>query len=438
MFRKVLFSDRMKKAHIISIGNELLIGDTVNTNASLIGSMLTEWGFYVEQVFTIPDSYTLISSCARKSIETADLTIITGGLGPTHDDITKKALADFFGSKLIENSKVLKHVQSIFEKRGFLFSKVNAEQALVPDNCEVLFNIQGTAPGMWFEHKGRYLAVLPGVPHEMKYLMEEKVQQKVAENFPGQEVWQTEYFKTAGVPESTLSDQIGDLSEYVNKGVGIAYLPNAGGVTIRISASGKSEFDANKKLVVLRNVVRERAGGALFGTGKDVSLAEVTGDLLRDKIWTIASAESCTGGLLSSMLTDVAGSSDYVEGGIVTYSNRLKIQELGVKEADLNRVGAVSKEVALQMAKGAALKYSTNIGVSTTGIAGPGGGTKAKPVGTVWMGFWINGDHFALHTVFTKNRLINKQRTVLVVLDTVRRYLLNQNSFPYNLQPHRI
>lgn len=420
----------MKNVHIITIGNELLIGDTVNTNASWIGSKLTELGFSVLKMVSISDDFDPIVETISDSLNKAELTIVTGGLGPTHDDITKKAVADLFESELVENERILNHVKGIFEKRGFIFSRSNHEQALVPECCDVLFNKQGTAPGMWFERDGHYLAVLPGVPHEMKHLMEMQVAKKIEQYFPDRDSIITEYFRTAGIPESTLSDTVGDLDEFTSNGVGVAYLPNPSGVTIRISANSE------EKLVKLRDNLQEKAGMYIYGKGKNISLAEVLGELLVKKSLTIATAESCTGGMLANEITDIAGSSRYMLGGVVAYSNDVKKNMLGVRQDSLDQYGAVSKEVALQMAKGVAEKLGSDIGVSTTGIAGPGGGTEEKPVGLVWMGFWFKGEHFALRSVFTNDRLINKQRTVMVVLESVRRRLVGIDSMPYELKPH--
>ncbi|WP_069130158.1 competence/damage-inducible protein A [Rhodohalobacter halophilus] len=427
----------MRKAHIISIGNELLIGDTVNTNASWLGGLLTEQGFEVELISTIPDDYQIIYEKVKASLSGASVTIVTGGLGPTHDDITKKVIADLFDVDLIENSEVLDYIKSIFQRRGFQFSPSNAAQAQVPSNCDVLFNNKGTAPGMWFNEGGRVLIVLPGVPAEMKFLMEQRAIPKIHRQFPDREVWATRYFKTAGVPESTLSEQIGDLDEFVNNGVGIAYLPNVGGVTIRISSNGVTSKEAEAKLLKVKNYLYEKAGDVIFGEGKYLSIEEVTGTILKENGKTIATAESCTGGLLSSRITDIPGSSNYMIGGVVSYSNRIKVEELGVSEADLAEHGAVSEPVALQMAKGVAEKMGADIGVSATGIAGPDGGTPEKPVGTVWLGFWIEGDHFALKAVLSNDRMQNKERTVMIILETVRRRLLGLNDYPYHLKPHR-
>ena len=427
----------MKKAHIITIGNELLIGDTVNTNASWIGIFLTEAGFEIERVFTIPDKYDVIKQFIEKSVETADFTVVTGGLGPTHDDITKKAVADVFDCEMVKNEQVLSHIEDIFERRGFRMSESNIEQADVPTACEVLINKMGTAPGMWFEKDQRYLAVLPGVPHEMKYLMSVVVSPKLKKLFPGLEVWVTEYFKTVGIPESTLSDKIGSLDEFMNNGVEVAYLPGPAGVTIRIRASGADRTDAEERLREIKQNLNEKIGSDLYGKGKNLRLAEVVGKILTKKKLTIAVAESCTGGHLADEITDISGSSNYMKGGVIAYANDIKTSMLGVDEQTLKNDGAVSMAVALQMAKGVAKQFEADIGVSTTGIAGPGGGTKDKPVGLVWMGFWIQGNHFALNTIFTSNRLINKKRTVMVVLESVRRHLLGIGSYPYELKPHR-
>lgn len=426
----------MKNAHIISIGNELLVGDTVNTNASWIGNSLTEQGFLVEQVITIPDEYRLIRQKIEHSMGETDLTIVTGGLGPTHDDITKKVIADLYNSKLIENKEVLDHIKSIFNRRGFRLNDSSAEQALVPENCTVLFNNSGTTPGLWLEEEECVLVVLPGVPLEMRYLMEKRVLPKIDKHFPGREVWASQYFKTAGIPESTLSDRVGNLDEFVNNGVGVSYLPEVSGVTIRISAKGLDKDQADDKLKKLRKLLLDKAGEVIYGEGKNLTLEEAVGRILTEKGLTIATAESCTGGLLASNITDIPGSSGYMKGGVVVYANEMKQKLLDVSADDLQVHGAVSRRVALQMAKGVADRFDADIGVSTTGVAGPGGGTPEKPVGTVWTGFWLNGKHFALKATLTNDRYLNKQRSVMIILETVRRQLLNVHEFPYHLKPH--
>ncbi|MEQ8525880.1 competence/damage-inducible protein A [Gracilimonas sp.] len=423
------------KAQIISIGNELLIGDTVNTNASWLGEFLTGLGFEVAQVLTISDDLDLIKKSIKTSMQESEVVICTGGLGPTHDDMTKKAVAELFevGYKL--DQKTLDYIKSIFKKRNIPFSKSNYSQAEVPENAEVLFNKAGTAPGMWFE-AGSYLAVLPGVPYEMEHLMKKCVAPKLREVFGNIGFLYSHYIKTAGVGESTLSDQVlGDLSGYFENGVSLAFLPSPGGVTLRLNGSGSTKEEAQENLKKLTEVIYQKAGKYIYGEGKDFSISEAVGKLLKERGLKIAVAESCTGGLIANTFTDVAGSSDYFDGGIVSYANHVKVKQVGVSQQSLDSVGAVSKEVALQMAKGVAKTLGTEIGISTTGIAGPGGGTEEKPVGTVWMGFYQNeGEHFAIKAMFTKDRLINKERTKMVLLEITRRVLKGIETMPYDLK----
>ena len=397
------------KAQIISIGNELLIGDTINTNASWLGEFLTGLGFTVTQVHTISDELELIKKTVKNSLEESDVVICTGGLGPTHDDMTKKAMVELFDVGYKLDQETLDYIKSIFEKRNIPFSKSNHSQAEVPENSEVLFNKTGTAPGMWFD-VGSYLAVLPGVPYEMKYLMKKRVAPK-------------------------LRDAFGDLSGYFENGVSMAYLPSPGGVTFRLNGSGATKEEAKENLRNLSNIIHQKAGKYIYGEGKEFSISEAVGELLKEKSLRISVAESCTGGLIANTFTDVAGSSDYFDGGIVSYADHVKVNQLGVLQKHLDTVGAVSKEVALQMAKGVAEKLNTEIGISTTGIAGPGGGTEEKPVGTVWMGFYQKGgEHFAIKAMFTKDRLINKERTKMVLLEVTRRILKGIEPMPYDLK----
>lgn len=423
------------KAQIISVGNELLIGDTVNTNASWLGEFLTGMGFTVTKVYTISDELEEIKKAITQSMDESDLVICTGGLGPTHDDMTKKAVAELFDVGFKLDEKTLNHIKALFKERNIPFSSSNESQAEVPENAEVLFNKAGTAPGMWF-HEESYLAVLPGVPYEMKYLMKKKLASKLREVFGETGYVYSHYIKTAGIGESTLSDNIlGDLSRYYQNGVSLAYLPAPGGVTLRLNASGKTEEEAKRCLEDLTEIIYQKAEPYIYGEGKEYSISQAVGELLKEKELKIAVAESCTGGHIANAFTDVAGSSRYFEGGIISYANRIKAEQLAVSQNDLDSVGAVSKEVALQMARGVAEKLGTDIGISTTGIAGPGGGTKEKPVGTVWMGFYQKGGkHFAIKAMFTKDRLINKERTKMVLLETTRRVLKGIEKMPYDLK----
>lgn len=426
------------KCQVISIGNELLMGDTINTNASWLGQFLAEHGVEVSRVHTISDDLELIKATIQQSMSEADLVITTGGLGPTHDDLTKKAVQEIFKSDLVVHQPTLDFIKSVFEKRNIPFTPSNYQQAEVPDNCEVLFNKQGTAPGMWFEADGRRLAVLPGIPYEMKHLMNRHVLPKIRQVAKNNDAFfYSRYLLTAGIGESTLSDElIGSLDDHMQKGVSVAYLPNLQGVRIRISGTGGNQEEVLNRIEVVADYISNKARHLIVGEGKDLTLSEAVGNVLRQHGLNIAVAESCTGGMLCNQLTNIDGSSDYFLGGVVAYANSVKKKLLEVADQDFSKYGAVSKPVALQMAKGVAALTGADIGVSTTGIAGPGGGTPEKPVGTVWIGYWSQDRHFALKTLFTNDRIINKERSVAVALETVRRSVLGIEAMPYGLKPH--
>ncbi|MGM0547169.1 MAG: competence/damage-inducible protein A [Bacteroidota bacterium] len=423
------------QCRIISIGNELLIGDTVNTNASWLGDVLTEAGIEVTHIYTIGDDLQTMKQVLSETLGAADLVIATGGLGPTHDDITKRAVTELFECDLVVDDSVLEFIKKVFKKRNIPFSKSNYHQAEVPDCCEVLFNTQGTAPGMWFDRGETKLAVLPGVPHEMKHLMNEKVLPKVRKINGDTEFRRSHYLTTAGIGESTLSDDvIGQLDQVLPEGVSVAYLPSPQGTRIRISAYGSSDQEINERIAPVLNHIKQKASKYIIGEGKDWNLSRAVGELLAKKELTISVAESCTGGYLANDITDIPGSSRYMLGGLIAYANVVKVHQLGVSSDDLTHYGAVSKPVALQMAKGVANRLGSDIGVSTTGIAGPDGGTEEKPVGTIWIGFWSREEHFAIKARFTNDRLINKERSAAVALEMVRRSILGIEEMPYGFK----
>ena len=425
------------QCRILSIGNELLIGDTVNTNASWLGDVLTEAGIDVTHIYTIGDDLDTMKGILSEALSSTDLIITTGGLGPTHDDITKRAVTELFDCELVLQDSVLEFIKKVFKKRNIPFSQSNYHQAEVPDCCEVLFNTQGTAPGMWFDRGSVKLAVLPGVPYEMKHLMNEKVIPKIRAINGDTEFRRSHYITTAGIGESTLSDKVvGPLGDVLPNHVSVAYLPSPQGTRIRISAYGSSDEEIDERIKPVRNHIKKKADKYIIGEGKDLNLPRVVGELLAEKDQSLSVAESCTGGYLANAITDVPGSSRYMMGGIIAYANRVKVDQLGVSLDDLNACGAVSKAVALQMAKGVAERLGSNFGISTTGIAGPGGGTEEKPVGTVWIGFWSDDEHFAVKTRFTNDRLINKERSTAVALEIVRRSIMGIEEMPYGLKKY--
>lgn len=426
----------MYTTKILAIGNELLIGDTVNTNASWIGRFLTERGFRVTGSSVIRDDADTIQREIRESMKGNDLTVVTGGLGPTHDDVTKHAVAELFGIGYEVDEKVLNHVAKIFSRRGFALSDLNRAQAAVPQGSKALFNKMGTAPGIWMEREGRYLALLPGVPYEMKWIFEHSLGRQLAESFRLVEPSVTRYYRTAGVPESYLSEgMVGDLQEYLRDGIEIAYLPSPGEVTLRATVFGKDQEEIDRRLSRLETFLEPRIGRLIYSRNRDERLEDVVMKLLTQDGRTISVAESCTGGLLADTLTNVPGSSAAVLGGVVAYANEVKERVLGVGSETLASVGAVSREVALEMAEGVARLTGSRVAVSTTGVAGPGGGSLEKPVGTVWIGFYMDGRTFAVNPVFSKDRRLNKTLTVQVALEILRRELTGYGDvLPYQLK----
>lgn len=371
------------KINLINIGDELLIGQVVNTNASWMSAYLNENGMRVCRVFTIADNADEIKNALQQAMSTADAVIITGGLGPTKDDITKHTLCQFFSSHLVLHEPSLDNVRSIFKKRNFPMTPLNETQALVPECCRVLLNKWGTAPGMWFEKDGRVVVSLPGVPSEMKGLMREEVVPLLQEKFSVESIYHKNVL-TFGIGESFLSDKIEQWELALPENIRLAYLPKDGVVRLRLSAYGNNFAELEKQVACEVEKLRAIVGEYIFGYDND-TLESVVGKLLAERGLTLATAESCTGGTVARLLTSVSGASAYYVGGVVAYANEAKEQLLGVKHATLEQHGAVSRQTAEEMALGAKRRFATDCAIATTGIAGPTGGTEDKPVGTVWI-----------------------------------------------------
>lgn len=411
------------KAYIITIGDEILLGSTLNTNAAYIGSQLFEINVPVIKSSVIGDDNTAILNELKFATEIADLVLLTGGLGPTHDDVTRKSIVDFFNTELVENQEVLEDIKTLFEKRKRKMSPVNIDQAKVPKIAEVIRNQLGTAPGLWIEKDEKIYAIMPGVPYEMEAMMESTVIPKLKERIgEGQKITLRKMILTTGIPESTLYERLGNLDDIL-QGAKLAFLPNQFGVKLRISVEGENEKELKNKIVEVEQRIRAKAGRFIFGVGDD-QLEAVVGRLLIEREYKIATAESCTGGLVSNMLTNVSGSSKYFERGIICYSNAAKVEILKVNEDTLAEHGAVSMEVAMQMAEGVKSTSGADIGLSTTGIMGPTGATADKPIGLVYIGYCDEKVCTAKKFHFGDNRLLNKQRTAQAALDFVRRQLL--------------
>jgi len=411
------------KAYIITIGDEILLGNTLNTNAAYIGAQLFEINIPVIKSSVIGDDNSAILNELNFASGVADLIIITGGLGPTHDDVTRKSIVDFFNTELIENQEVLEDIKTLFEKRKRIVTEVNIDQAKVPKIAEVIRNQLGTAPGLWIEKEVKIYAVMPGVPYEMEAMMEFTVIPKLKERIgEGQKILLRKMILTTGIPESTLYERLGNIDELL-QGAKLAFLPNQFGVKLRLSVEGDDEKQLKNKLTEVEQRIRGKAGRFIYGIGDD-QLEVVVGRLLMEREFKIATAESCTGGLVGNMLTNVSGSSKYFERGVICYSNAAKVEILKVNEDTLAEQGAVSMEVAMQMAEGVKSTSGADIGLATTGIMGPTGATADKPIGLVYIGYCDEKVCTARKFYFGDDRLLNKQRTAQAALDFVRRQLL--------------
>lgn len=381
------------QTYILNIGNELLIGDTINTNASWLGEFFYHHGFDIVEISSIPDQSQCIVQSLERALEMAELVLITGGLGPTHDDITKKTLANFFLCEMYQDKNVLTHVQSLFAKRGIKMHTINQMQADIPDKAEVLFNDLGTAPGLWFKTTTNKVVVsMPGVPYEMKHIVQQRLWPKLQEEFGLTQVIRRRYFRTAGIGESNLSENyLPEMANYLkqNDRISAAYLPSSGEVKLRISSKAETELEALNQSKALEEYIAKQAESFIYSTNRDEELAQAVGHLLAKKGLTIATAESCTGGAIASSITDHAGSSAFFRGSVVAYHNEIKQHVLSVDPQLLEAHGAVSAQVALQMAEGVAKLCGSDIGLSTTGVAGPGVVVSRSPLVQSGLGFGL-------------------------------------------------
>ena len=371
------------KATIITIGDEILIGQIVDTNSVSIAKHLNAAGIVVREKISIGDDRTQIIETAERALAGSEVTVITGGLGPTKDDITKKTLAEMFRSDMRYDERVARHVKKMLAERGIEFNELNRSQAIVPACCTVLFNAHGTAPGMWFEREGHVVVSLPGVPFEMEHLMEDEVMPRLKTRFALRQIVHRTMI-TAGLPESMLAKRIEAWENALPPYLKLAYLPNPGAVRLRLSAyevEGESVArEIENRFEALRRIIPHNIIG--FETA---TMQEVVHKILTERSLTLATAESCTGGSIAARFTAMPGASAYFLCGVVSYSNESKAELLGVDPADIARYGAVSEQVARQMAEGVRRAAGADYGVATTGIAGPSGGSAEKPVGTVWI-----------------------------------------------------
>lgn len=411
-------------AEILTVGDELLLGQVLNTNQAYIAEKLLSVGIVVKRMTTVGDNEDDILTAFHNAWQSYDVVVVTGGLGPTHDDITRACVCRFFQTDLILNEEVLSHIKEFFACRHQPLTPMNEDQARVPRGCTVLHNRLGTAPGYFFEREKKYFIVMPGVPFEMKAIMESSVIPFFETHHTGN-VIRYRTLKTTGIPESFLAERIGDTRKLFapHTGVTLAYLPSPLGVRLRITAQGSTEDDVQKKLSDVEAKLRRIVEPYLYGVDSE-EMEDIVGKLLKQNNDTLAVAESCTGGLILHRITNVPGSSEYLDRGYISYSNTAKHVELGVPTDLIHRYGAVSREVAEAMAYGARTKAGTTIGLSVTGIAGPTGGSPEKPVGLVWIGYSDIRETVAYRYFFSGERIHIKERAAQAALEIVRRKLL--------------
>lgn len=371
------------KAEIITIGDEILIGQIVDTNAAYIARRLNDSGIAVSERISVGDNATQISETIDRALNRCEVVITTGGLGPTKDDITKTTLAAMFGSRLVNDPAVEAHVREMLGRRNIAFNELNRSQALVPECCTVLFNAHGTAPGMWFERDGHVLINLPGVPFEMKHLMEDEVLPRLKKRFAMQSIVHRTLI-TEGIAESILAERIAAWEDALPDYLKLAYLPAPNIVRLRLSAYEVEGESVAAEIERRFNILKEIIPYNIVGY-ESATLQESVHNLLIERKETLAVAESCTGGKIASLFTAMAGASAYFLSGVTSYSNESKINILGVSSETIERFGAVSEQTAREMAEGVRRITGADYGVATTGIAGPSGGSAEKPVGTVWF-----------------------------------------------------
>ena len=391
----------MMTAELISIGDELLIGQVVNTNASWISEQLNLAGIKVHQVTTISDNREHILTALQEAEKRVNIILITGGLGPTKDDITKETLCEYFDTHLVFSEEIFKDITRLFGKRGLTISIPNRKQAEIPATCTPIKNNHGSAAGMWFEKEGKIFVSMPGVPFEMKPMITGYVIPKIQKRYKTHTIVHKTVL-TQGIGESWLAQKIEAWEDKLPENIKLAYLPQPGIVRLRLTVVGENKKRYNND-----------------------QLYEIVGELLRKKGQTVSTAESCTGGYIAHLITSVSGSSDYFKGSVVAYANEIKQQLLGVKEKSLIDFGAVSEVVVKEMAEGVQQKFNTDYAIATSGIAGPGGGTKDKPVGITWIAIATPNKKLVQHFLFGEHRERNIRKTALTALNMLRKELLS-------------
>jgi nicotinamide-nucleotide amidase len=412
-------------AEIITIGDEILIGQIVDTNSAWIAGELNNIGIRIKQISSVSDDRQHILTALDEASRRADIILITGGLGPTKDDITKKTIAQYFKVQLIENKEALNNVANIFARYNRPLLEVNRQQAMVPENCEVILNKNGTAPGMWFNVDGKIYISMPGVPHEMMYMMEDAVIPKLKSTLKLPVIIHKTIL-TVGEGESFLAERIADIEDSLPSNIKLAYLPKLGQVRLRLSGYGEDKAVLEKKVNEFADKIINRIS-SVVAAEEDIPIEKVILNFMGEKGLILSVAESCTGGYISHLLTQHAGSSKVFIGGAVSYSNELKESVLGVKNETLLQYGAVSKETVTEMVEGALLNFKSDYAIAVTGIAGPDGGTPEKPVGTVWIAIASVNKKVINKFTFGNKRKQNIERAAISAFNMLN-ILLHENS----------
>lgn len=399
----------------------MLIGQIVNTNAAWIGDQLSKMGLDVIRMIVIGDHREEIQSAILDALEDAEVVVCTGGIGPTKDDITKEVLAEIFEEEMKFNQQAFDWIESHKAEQGQSTNNLHREQAVLPTGFKLYRNSKGTAPGMMYEQNGNFLIVVPGVPYEMKALLRDQILEEIKEKVTGK-IIRVHTLLTAGKPESEIASLLTEFEDGLPDWAKMAYLPGHTRVRLRLTVKGDEEAEAEGRLKNLIDQVKSILGPIVYGSNGD-SLEEVVGKELKRKGLTLATAESCTGGYISHLITTIPGASDYFMGSIVSYSNSVKIKQLGVSQETLKRFGAVSEETVREMLKGICEKMNSDMGIAVSGIAGPGGGTEEKPVGTVWIAVGNSDSQRIEKLKLNQDRAMNIEKSGLLALNMLRLFL---------------
>lgn len=413
------------RVELVTIGNELLIGQTVDTNSAWMAQQLNLAGIMVSRITSVSDSREDIMGILRETEQRADIVIMTGGLGPTSDDVTKPVLCEFFDTRLVFSTETFEHIERLLAKRDCKINENNKRQAEIPESAILMKNDGGTAPGLWFEKNGKIFISLPGVPHEMKSLLHERVIPKLKEKFSFPHI----YYKTVltqGSFEAHLAEMLKDFESEMPENISLAYLPSPGIIRLRFVMISENynemKNEMERQIKKLGKIIPEFIVGY-----DDESLEMIIGNLLKYRHQSLSVAESCTGGAIASLITSVPGSSVYFKGGIVAYSNEIKRDQLAIDSSLIDKYGAVSKPVVEHMANNTRLLFNTDYSVAVSGIAGPGGGTDEKPVGMTWIAVSCKTGTRSDIFRFSDNREINIRRASMAALNMLRKLILDQN-----------